>query len=422
MRPRNNSNDSNRLTSQSKYTNGCCDYTEQEYSNEKSQAQPISSLASRMLTTPKQDTFPKLSPTSNMSQYPNYPFETPTQAQDRPYQPYTAQPPAQPNLNPYSNPSQPSQISLLTQQLTKEISVTKILEEKCEEYLHQLKRSADIIERDKLNQHKLNSEIEALVLGADKKKEELELVKAKNEDLRRELEGAKKEVEEAKREIERREREIKAERERVRELGVFEGEVGRVREEVVRIKGEKAGLEAQLKESLKVNEMLERELKSKDSSLSRYDSKEDSYKQQLEQSIDRINDLKEENSVLRQDKDKLFGKVDHLLNENENLRNEVYMLKKIMLEVEKRDFQNVSSMMEKYMSKGSNGQNHEEFPPSEEQRGSTEENRNDYNHHHRGRGIGERPDRPSRSPISQARGYFGMKDSLTPNKSNKEVT
>lgn len=78
--------------------------------------------------------------------------------------------------------------------------------------------------------------------------------------------------------------------------------------------------------------------------MQRLDVKEEGIKNQLIQANDRLQDLKEENQVLKQDKEKIFSKLDHFMYENENLRNEIFMLKRIMLEVEKRDMQSGNIM------------------------------------------------------------------------------
>lgn len=65
--------------------------------------------------------------------------------------------------------------------------------------------------------------------------------------------------------------------------------------------------------------------------------REESFKAQLSQAVERMQDFKEGMLTLKQDKEKLFSKLDHLLYENENLRSEVFMMKKIMFEMEKRD-------------------------------------------------------------------------------------
>lgn len=71
--------------------------------------------------------------------------------------------------------------------------------------------------------------------------------------------------------------------------------------------------------------------------LQKYQIKEESLKNQLVQAQDRIYESREEIFQLKQDKEKVFNKLDHLHYENENLRSEVFMMKKILLEVEKRD-------------------------------------------------------------------------------------
>ena len=51
----------------------------------------------------------------------------------------------------------------------------------------------------------------------------------------------------------------------------------------------------------------------------------------------RIEEYKIENSSLKYEKEKISHKLDLINEENANLRNEVYMLKKLMLEYDKRE-------------------------------------------------------------------------------------
>lgn len=78
-------------------------------------------------------------------------------------------------------------------------------------------------------------------------------------------------------------------------------------------------------------------MRAKDGDIKRVEYREEGLKAQLQQAIDRFHDVKDEIYMMKQDKEKLFGKLDHLLYENENLRSEIFMMKKIQLEVEKRD-------------------------------------------------------------------------------------
>lgn len=89
-------------------------------------------------------------------------------------------------------------------------------------------------------------------------------------------------------------------------------------------------------------ESIEKELRICSADLNKAQFKEETYKSQISQSNEKILDAKEEITTLKQEKEKLFSKVDHLLYENDNLRNELYMMKKMMLEIEKRDIQSTS--------------------------------------------------------------------------------
>lgn len=86
-------------------------------------------------------------------------------------------------------------------------------------------------------------------------------------------------------------------------------------------------------------ENLEKDIRTRDVEIQKLDSKDDSTKNLINQINERLYELKDENHSLKQEKDKMNSKMDHLSYENDNLRNEIFMLKKIMLELEKRDLQ-----------------------------------------------------------------------------------
>lgn len=119
----------------------------------------------------------------------------------------------------------------------------------------------------------------------------------------------------------------------------LETEMSTLRAELTVTKGENSRAESEISHLKRELESLERSMRSKENDLHKLDMKDENTKALIAQNSERITDLKEENHVLKQDKEKLFNKIDHLLYENENLRNEIFMLKKIMLEVEKRDLQ-----------------------------------------------------------------------------------
>lgn len=119
----------------------------------------------------------------------------------------------------------------------------------------------------------------------------------------------------------------------------METEISTLRAELTVTKGENSRSDNEIIHLRREIDSLERSLRSKDNDLHKLDIKEENTKALMSQNSERILELKEENHILKQDKEKLFSKVDHLLYENENLRNEIFMMKKIMLEVEKRDLQ-----------------------------------------------------------------------------------
>lgn len=118
------------------------------------------------------------------------------------------------------------------------------------------------------------------------------------------------------------------------ELTVTRGEKNRAEQEVSYLKRE--------------NESIERDLRARENEIQKLDSKDENTKTLIQQNHERMHELKDENHMLKQDKDKMSTKIDQLLYENENLRNEIFMLKKIMLEVEKRDLQVGSLVYDNY--------------------------------------------------------------------------
>lgn len=129
-------------------------------------------------------------------------------------------------------------------------------------------------------------------------------------------------------------------REQESKLAEVDNEYMKLGVEVQSLKNEKKRLEHDNTELKRQNEHQEKELRSRDVDMQRHDFKEEGIKSQLSQTNERLAELKDENLHLKQDKEKLFSKVDHLMFENETLRNEVFMLKKMMLE---RDM-NMSSL------------------------------------------------------------------------------
>lgn len=119
----------------------------------------------------------------------------------------------------------------------------------------------------------------------------------------------------------------------------LEAEVSNLKAELTVTKGEKNRSEQEAIYLKREVEGLEKDLRTRDSEIQKLDSKDESTKSLITQTNERLYELKDENHTLKQDKDKMASKMDHLLYENDNLRNEIFMLKKIMLEVEKRDLQ-----------------------------------------------------------------------------------
>jgi len=128
----------------------------------------------------------------------------------------------------------------------------------------------------------------------------------------------------------------------------FESQLQATQAELAKTRDDAKRLEQQLMDTHKEADSLAKDLKAREAELQKMEYKEETFRGQLSQAQDRFNDAKEETHMLKQDKEKLFGKLDHLLYENENLRNELYMMKRMMLEMEKKEVHNdkVSSLLE----------------------------------------------------------------------------
>lgn len=107
--------------------------------------------------------------------------------------------------------------------------------------------------------------------------------------------------------------------------------------EITNLRSDKSRLESSVHDIKRQLDSSEKDHRAILGELQKSQLKEESLRAQLHQTTERMQDSREELFMLKQDKEKLFGKVDHLLYENENLRSEVFMMKKIMLEMEKRD-------------------------------------------------------------------------------------
>lgn len=107
--------------------------------------------------------------------------------------------------------------------------------------------------------------------------------------------------------------------------------------DIVSLSQKNALLESQIAELRRTSDQQSKELRELAAESHKYQSKDENTKLLLGQSNDRLHLLKEEIFQIRQDKEKLASKLDHVSYENESLRNEVFMLKKILLEVEKRE-------------------------------------------------------------------------------------
>lgn len=295
------------------------------------------------------------------------------------------------------------ELSTLAETLEREVATNKMLEQKCEEYLSQLQRSADIIESSR---EKHESEIDRLLERLDdsdrrlqeererrrEAEEERERTRSELDRVRGEGMGVENERDAFRENIYRKEATISEQKVRIGEL---ENEVSSLKAELTINKGEKTRADQELTQLRREIESLERELESKKHELQRLDFKEEGSKSQLVQVQERLSELRSENSLLRQDKDKLFTKVDHLLYENDNLRNEVFMLKKILFEVEKREIGHNQSANYQQAS-----QQYER--PREQRRIDPEVEM-----------MRNRVDRPSRSPIGQARENLGIRENST---------
>lgn len=310
------------------------------------------------------------------------------------------------------------ELSTLAETLEREVATNKMLEQKCEEYLSQLQRSADIIESSR---EKHEAELDRLLERLDdadrrlheererrrEAEEDRERTRGELDRVRGEGLGVEGERDAFRENLYRKEATISEQKVRI---GDLENEVSSLKAELTVTKAERSRADQEATQLRREIENLERDLESKKHELQRLDFKEEGSKSQLVQVQERLSELRSENSLLRQDKDKLFTKVDHLLYENDNLRNEVFMLKKILFEVEKREIGH---------NQGSNYQNipQQYERPRENRRIDPEVEM-----------MRNRVDRPSRSPIGQARENLGIRENSSrfdhqePSRDNNQQT
>lgn len=83
-------------------------------------------------------------------------------------------------------------------------------------------------------------------------------------------------------------------------------------------------------------------LKDSEYQISRLLSEQQANREQLNEMHLRIEEGKLENNSIKQEREKVYYKIDLLNEENSNLRNEVYMMKKLMLEYDKRSIHHQS--------------------------------------------------------------------------------
>lgn len=238
-------------------------------------------------------------------------------------------------------------VAVLADAVERERATIALLEAKCEEYLAQLQRSADIIEAGRDREDRERARL------ADRA-DELEQRLAAERDRRLAAEDERDHARHALERLKDEKGDDHAEMDKARDsilkkdaafsdlkakAAELETEVATLRAELTVTRGERSRADNEIVHLKREIEALERSLRNKEGDLHRLDAKDENSKHLVSQQQERIAELKDENHLLKQDKEKLFSKVDHLLYENENLRNEIFMVKKIMLEVEKRDLQ-----------------------------------------------------------------------------------
>ena len=107
--------------------------------------------------------------------------------------------------------------------------------------------------------------------------------------------------------------------------------------EIASLRKDKGYLDQTVADLKKQVDGFDKDARQQSTEVQRLQLREEAIKIQVNQAQDRAQESREEIFILKQDKEKLFNKLDHLLYENENLRSEVFMMKKIQIEVEKRD-------------------------------------------------------------------------------------
>ena len=215
---------------------------------------------------------------------------------------------------------------------------SKVLEGKCEEYLSQLQRSADIIENSKLKQQSHIQELEDRLMEMEEiieqERESNQLLDDENQQLKNELDGIleDKNGDEAlatryRRQITEKDDVIDDLREKLQEL---DKNLIRQEDDNVVLREDKEDLKAE-NEKLKAElERVKRDKSIEDQDLDRKESTIRDLEDQIERLKDTLFDYKEENIQLKALKENFHYRISDKEKEIERLRGELSMLERIV--------------------------------------------------------------------------------------------
>jgi chromosome segregation ATPase len=238
-------------------------------------------------------------------------------------------------------------VDMLNRELDREISNSKLFEKKCEEYLNQLQRSADIIESLRAK-HELESEnyenrIHTLTDAIKDQKEKNYDLEDSNQRLNEDLLHLKRETEldlhekyEMKGQIDDNTRKNQY---LEKDLNSREDKIQQHTEEISLLKKEIFGFEENMKILTQQNFDLAEEGRRKDSEISQLRYEEESWRKRGEENGGTVEGLHREVDLLKGERRGDWHKMEGRERECDELKNEIFMLKKFVVDIERRDME-----------------------------------------------------------------------------------
>ena len=250
--------------------------------------------------------------------------------------------------------------SKLNSELDQEFENNRVLEQKCEEYLNQLQRSADIIEnakeRQKMEFERMEDRLVDLEDALAAERTKASDFENENRRLKEDLDILKKDRDGDTHEFDRLRDDIIKGREKAKEL---EEQLEKARAAAERKDQEVDGLKNQIS-NLTIDrdkitnrmEFLEDQLDAKDKELKNVIASEDTLNRELRATESRLSELQEDNKKLGDDRERMYDRLDEKQEENNRLKEEIFLLKKMMMEFERKDHE-IKNLRDRFESEAS---------------------------------------------------------------------